>query len=661
MNLSDYEEIGALLSYKPPAIRSPTFVDANSAAAALSFYDMHLSPNLALQRVAYLPNLLQYMTKEVDTCLIMDEDAINSLPTITFGDSFRTAGQRKQLRLDTKATDVASIAMLYEETTGANCQAVASTILLTPQCSAWMPVVTFGRAYNVDNPTDQTFALEEYALSLLGNDEDIFFYPQVKQCLNQETMQRLRSLWKKDLRLSTWEFLPYTSQAVTIIQNLCQGNPSTTTPEDTFNMQTYPPIGIIQESTAVVPLDAADTPWYPKGSEQILRAAAATSSINPERYPTVTVHVAAPPSGRSVIDQVLQHAWVTACRRDSTFIVFHCGNYERIGVRHRASQTLYLSDVINVPHVTEPGSYTKLHLGLYVSIIRDALERAVHIPQGDALLLPQKRRRSAEVPSTRPQQRLRSENSNNSSDSDTTTVEFSRDIFSRNMLLLSLHYGVYSSPHPATFFRRGYQPASTGSEKASYKATEYIHIRLTSQGATGSVHDGTLEAYRDNQEPITCRVVAKLALDDAQKEHMRHEATVYEHLVKASVSGIPKYHGLFEDLRSGHLMLVTSYEGLPLPHRIPDFIDSDTVVPEKWRDDFLRVLDGIHQAGVCHKDVQADNLLVNGDDEICIANFASASLTPSAEALGRENEYLKQILSGRSNLPPVSPTSESEL
>ncbi|KAF4573544.1 hypothetical protein AB1N83_009777 [Pleurotus pulmonarius] len=657
MNLSDFEEISALLSYKPPAIRSPTFVDINSPTTALSFYDMHLSSNLALQRVVYLPTLLRHMTKEVDTLLILDEEKIKSLPIIRFGDAFRTAGQRKQLRPDTIATDVASIAMLYEETTAANCQAVASTILLTPQCSTWMPAVTFSRAYNVDNPADQTFTLEEYSLSLLGNADDIFFYPEVKQYLSQETMQLLRSLWKKDFRLSTWEFLPCTSQAVAIIQNLCKEHSSATAREDTFHMEAYPPIGVIQESTATVPLDAADTPWYPHESQPTPTTEATASSVIPERHPTITLHDPSSPSDRPVVDQVLQHAWVTACRRDSTFIIFQCGNYERIGIRHRASQTLYLSDLISVPSIMEPGSYTKLHLGLYVSIIRDALDRATHIPQGDATPLPQQHGQLGEVPSARRQ--LPPEKSTTSFDGNATTVDFSSDLFSRNLLLVSLNYGVYCSPHPATFFRRGHQPASA--KGASYKATEYVRIRLVSQGATGSVHDGTLEAYRENEDPIICRIVAKLALNDAQKERVKHEAAVYERLVKAGVNGIPKYYGLFEDPRSGHLMLVTRHEGLPLPHKIPDFKDSETVVPESWRDEFLSALAGIHEAGVCHKDVQADNLLVNSDDEVCIANFARASLTPTAATLEREYEYLKHILSGRGDLLPASPTSESEL
>jgi hypothetical protein len=59
---------------------------------------------------------------------------------------------------------------------------------------------------------------------------------------------------------------------------------------------------------------------------------------------------------------------------DATFIIFNCGNYERIGFRHRGSQTLFLSDLINVSKSSNPG-YGQIQIGLYMAILRDALDR----------------------------------------------------------------------------------------------------------------------------------------------------------------------------------------------------------------------------------------------------------------------------------------------
>lgn len=70
---------------------------------------------------------------------------------------------------------------------------------------------------------------------------------------------------------------------------------------------------------------------------------------------------------------VLQ-AWAQAAVHDATFVVFHCGNFERIGIRDRKSQTLYLSDVIDVEHCKNP-AYGKLQLGVYIAVLQDAILR----------------------------------------------------------------------------------------------------------------------------------------------------------------------------------------------------------------------------------------------------------------------------------------------
>ena len=59
---------------------------------------------------------------------------------------------------------------------------------------------------------------------------------------------------------------------------------------------------------------------------------------------------------------------------DVTFIIFHCGSYERIGFRHRDSQTLFLSDLIDVPGGSDP-AYGKLQVGVYMVVLRDVLDR----------------------------------------------------------------------------------------------------------------------------------------------------------------------------------------------------------------------------------------------------------------------------------------------
>ncbi len=163
------------------------------------------------------------------------------------------------------------------------------------------------------------------------------------------------------------------------------------------------------------------------------------------------------------------------------------------------------------------------------------------------------------------------------------------DVFQRHLLLLSIQYGVFSSPNPATFFRCDHRPNFIGAKRAAFKPGEYVQLKLTSlitRGATGTVHEGILEVYHDDKELITCNVVAKFAFGVAQRERMKHEAIIYDYLTKARVRGIPKYYGIFEDLRDGPLVLVTSHEGFWLRHWIPE--SSGGKVPMLWRYGIVR-------------------------------------------------------------------------
>ncbi len=56
-------------------------------------------------------------------------------------------------------------------------------------------------------------------------------------------------------------------------------------------------------------------------------------------------------------------------------MVLHSGNHEIIGIRHRRSQTLYISDVIEPHSCSNPG-YGKIQVGLYIAAIKETIDRA---------------------------------------------------------------------------------------------------------------------------------------------------------------------------------------------------------------------------------------------------------------------------------------------
>ena len=67
-------------------------------------------------------------------------------------------------------------------------------------------------------------------------------------------------------------------------------------------------------------------------------------------------------------------AWAQVVRTDGTIIILHSGNHELVCLRHRKTQTLYVSDLIEPPTCKDPG-YGKLQVGIYVAAIQDMMER----------------------------------------------------------------------------------------------------------------------------------------------------------------------------------------------------------------------------------------------------------------------------------------------
>jgi len=60
---------------------------------------------------------------------------------------------------------------------------------------------------------------------------------------------------------------------------------------------------------------------------------------------------------------------------DASFLIFHAGNLEFIGIRHRQSQTLYISRLIDVPDDTKLPAYNRIHVGLFIASYKDTLAR----------------------------------------------------------------------------------------------------------------------------------------------------------------------------------------------------------------------------------------------------------------------------------------------
>jgi hypothetical protein len=246
-------------------------------------------------------------------------------------------------------------------------------------------------------------------------------------------------------------------------------------------------------------------------------------------------------------------------------MVLHSGNHEIIGIRHRKTQTLYISDVIE-PHRCADPAYGKINVGIYIAAINETIDRERQdiekrardpSPSADCdIPSPIEEANSDEDMdgysrgrSSRPNKRTKGSRSKGKrkgghggntrrhghygkevdqvcivSLRKTTVVhETSQallaDAAKRNCLCLRFCYDIYDSPHPAIFYRL--LDGLDGLEKAP-EITPPLHITGHSEqypGSTGIVHIGTMAMDSDPSSPIT-KVAIKLAFSRDEKSRV---------------------------------------------------------------------------------------------------------------------------------------------
>ncbi|KAF8623404.1 hypothetical protein AX15_006392 [Amanita polypyramis BW_CC] len=360
--------------------------------------------------------------------------------------------------------------------------------------------------------------------------------------------------------------------------------------------------------------------------------------------------------------KLVQQAWAQAVRVDGTVIVLHSGNQELVCLRHRQSQTLYVSELIVPSTCSDPG-YGKLHIGIYIAAIQDMMDRWQHRaeskPSGDGgdgggddggedQDGQDHSRGSGSIHKGgydsrgrrkgRGRGRGRGGNSGRSRGSsgrkrptcdELAAIERAMDAASnRDVVLLYLQYDVYDSPIPASFLRSApsimahtrCSPPFSPRALRSYELEECLTIVLTSEigrGATGVVHGGTLKSEVLGGA-ISLDVVVKLAFDSEQQDALRSEYEVYRHLKSKRVhQGITTALGIFDDSK-GNLSISDCKSA-------------------------LSTLKSIHGAGTLHGDIRRANILI-GDLGITIIDFGHSKQCDDQEAKDKEMARLRYCL-----------------
>ncbi|KAH9474899.1 hypothetical protein JR316_0013367 [Psilocybe cubensis] len=280
----------------------------------------------------------------------------------------------------------------------------------------------------------------------------------------------------------------------------------------------------------------------------------------------------------------IQKAWYTAVVTDATFILFSCGTLQRIGIRHRGSQTLFLSDVIDTMRWSSLG-FGQIHLGLVLAAIRDRLSMINeeellnrHSSRRTENLIQRNLYNAIKNNATRPQQRI----SNPVHQLTSTEMDkkfFNDELARRDMVFLFADFGVHQSPAPSAFRRM--EPSCVSrlfnsnsynfKHKPSYSPDSYISatINQTSigEGSMGVAYKTIVEVETSSGTKYQRGMVIKLATGDI-KEKIINEYEVYKQLASRGVTrGIIGTHGLFHDTETGAMLMLMDDAGNSLADR----------------------------------------------------------------------------------------------
>ncbi|KAF8971167.1 hypothetical protein BDZ97DRAFT_2054891 [Flammula alnicola] len=642
----------------------PDYLEFLDPTCPISFYDRHLDSNLILKHVEYMPCIVQLLS---EVC----EEEITSL--VAGGRPFNPQEgylppNNHEIQPFRDSWDVAD---RYKENAGQFLHSIVSKLYFHPDYQKRGSVFDF----NVVRDRTQLFMTSaQLRVRRTHYKPYDLAVGEVLEHIADADADRLRDLAARSPELATWEFYVPTSSGEKVLKTLRNtGN---------FKWETSRTVGHPKIIPLSRPMDANN------GLLEKLLKKRPKMRRTQDKYNTRSNSAGVIPSRPSQYTKnkrpyrvdfahYLQHAWTRAAVNDATFIVFNCGKFERIGVRHRTSQTLFLSDIINPTSCQNP-AYGKLHIGLHAAIIMDALERQKRFQSTERIahdpIVGNKRssedlENSEDTRSKRPKlddsisvpEPLTDTKASQNNVEDLNTVRAA--LSTRNLALMNLRYGAYRSPVPSSFIRLGPScaagfndmPFEAPNRKMTYSSAQYFSLTLSEPmgwGAIGVIHRGSadirLEPGRKLSHSLTVKFV--FSMDEEARNKLRHEYSIYQHLASAGgVEGILCVYGLFEDIESGALALIMDEGGTTLTRREVARTGSSEVVhtSETERKALARALKSIHRAGVRHKDIRSDNILVNADNEVFIIDFDQAELGASPDALSRELLCMKHIVDAK--------------
>ncbi|KAG6818447.1 hypothetical protein H0H93_004865 [Arthromyces matolae] len=682
--------LDSIYNFKPPKLASG-HGSYPKLDATLTFHDKHLDPRLALKRVILAPSLVSDLVMAGQRALETYRERTDlELPSET--ESFLFPREH-----DEDIVNARAIGAVYESGIAEPAATIASMLLLHPNVPEWSNSMYFLEKRFTQH---RDGALNENYTPLLARPYDDALKCQYVNMVDQDawasmdeiTKMRYRMAHQKFSRTAAWQMFFVRREARRALKRMDAAVLNNTSTYPTFRTQAAK----LGEGNLDLPFspDALETAWgmplpafmastlqasggpFPLRRSKRLASNVSESVKNsnseepPSRFkkrktPRTSLAKSAQgerewsaisifsPSESVTTDEdiamsILYRAWAHAVEKDATFIVLHCGTYERIAFRHRSTQTLLVSSLINVPNCSNPG-YGAIHLGLFISILADILDRVAQMEEKTNETSKKRRRLSTNIVESRKRPRTRTATASEAAKKIIEQKQLQvviNEIKPRPLTLLRMQFSRFNSPVPASFLR--YDLANN--LKKLYKPTDYFIITITSyigNGSTGDVHGAAMELLGvDGTVHSYANAVVKFASKPDQRQRLRHEFKVYERLKPLGITCIPEVFGLFKDIEGDTLALVMTHCGESLASRRPNLQESAFHVSKEERDKFVEGLQSIHAQGFRHRDIRPENLLVTEDGSAKIIDFDRASLDSREGTREREMKHLVEVLEG---------------
>ncbi|KAF9037352.1 hypothetical protein BDZ89DRAFT_1061508 [Hymenopellis radicata] len=582
-----------------------------------NFLDTHIDENLVLRRVVIHLPLLTALAHVVDVKLGGFSNR-HLIPDDLFG---RT---QDWYRNPVDVNTAEPIATTHQLGAGLVASQLASSIYVHPEQPQILSALSWGYSQldTCDQNSSNSFLVEHFLLRFANYSirEPRFiqkFHPEMRpkmldigkkypHCATAMFFcPAAHELLRKMERVAEMEEFPWTSNSTT-------GNPSPApkVPQPPDNPHPLWPLP---------KLDLA-----PRREGHIRRSSRTDSPIvnycSPGRVMSIGME-----NWRDNPAQYIQRAWALAVRADASVIVFDCGNYLRIGIRHRETQTLILSDLLDVCHAKDP-AYGKIWAGMHIAIAQDLMERyhirlaSQPVPVPTAGL-----KRAApdteEGSNKKRKAKARGTRRSKGSHAKTGTSKRQGETTTSRQKVVGLSSGTVSQMNA----------------KGSLPPTSYLTLVLNSRlgtGATGDVFAATIPNVKHGP------IVVKLATTFRRLCRLRHEYSVYAHLKNANVKCIPRVFGFYQDAQRSAGALILSNDGRSLGGRRAKLTANEKTL-------IRAAMTSIHAAGVLHRDLRTWNILVNDAGGISIIDFDRSNIDAQEKDFRVEWERLEKLLKGQ--------------